>query len=217
MNIFFNSYGKCDFNHSTKNEWIEYGFESFCKLLHFLGYPPHEDIKFLKKYFVYEETGPNSTIMKIGDKADSIYYIISGKIKVSTQIENKSVTLGLFTEGNICASITEFFSGSPSAYTFESKSQLRYLQMKKSNFDLVVQQMNKEKAAMVVQKMQQLFLEFVIWHQSYQSMAIDIRVQNLYAKYPEMFNEFTDEDIASFLGIRRETFNRYKKFLFKTL
>lgn len=217
MNIFYSPYQENNFNQITFDDWFDYGFKSFCSLLHYLGYPAGEDITHLKNFFTYTEVTPNNILLGMEDISDRIFFIISGKIKVSTKTLEKNITLALFTEGNICVSVSEFFSSSKSAYIFESKSHLRLLVMKKSNFDAAIPTMNQEKISSVIQKLQQIFLNFVIEHQSNQSLSLDVRIKKLYSNYPEMFNAFTDEDIASFLGVRRESYNRIKSKFFKSL
>lgn len=215
MNHYYTNYQHNDFSHTSPDQWKKYGIESFRNLLYFLGYPKVDDLNYLGRFAEYKEFESGEILQKQDEPCHHFYFIIKGAVKITSLKSAYTTTFALFNEGNLAGSIFDFFEGTPSAYTIETCSYTHCLAFSKSSYLILAEMMDTHGLTALLNQLHQNFLKYVMWFQGYGGMPAMERIKDLYHKFPEIIHEFKDGDVASFLGMRRETYNKMKKDLFR--
>ncbi len=217
MNHYYITFQKDESIFETSAQWRNYGLKSFRNLLLYLGYPPDNDLDFLAELMVLEEFDSGGILQEKNEVCKKVYFIIKGSVKICTVKEDVPITLALFNEGNIVGSLFEFLDQVSSSDSIEALSPVICLSMTMQSFLIATERMGKEHINGIVNTIRDNFLKYLMWYQGLQALSAEKRIKNLFLNYPSIIQNFKDDDVAKFIGMTRETYNRLKKKVFTGL
>jgi len=134
MNLFFEQYSNDKLPAGSQNITVDFGFTQLEKLYYFLGFPRINDMKtHLRSSYKYVEFKKGTQLISKGDYCDSLFFIISGSIRIFTYTDdNYEQVFLLSNEGNIATSVTAFLKNQPSDIFMETCQKTKILALNKT-------------------------------------------------------------------------------------
>lgn len=157
------------------------------------------------------ELKPKNTVYLEGSTDDNFYLLIKGTAKgYSTQLDKQVIDL-FYTSGSILVNIDFLLTNQPSRQTVECISKCLFISFGKNVFADI-----QNSGKLLTSKLLEILLYYNDQYKSHASLltkhptAIQsyIEFQKLHGMNAD---QYPDKDIASYLGIFPESFNRIKK------
>lgn len=143
-----------------------------------------------------------------GKRHSNFYFIIKGAAKSYYLKEGKEVCLWFAFENDTLGSITTY-NGAPSNETIELLEDAELICYQSNALKkLATENLAVSHLAYKMLEEHALFLEFRLYHLLF--MSSKERYENLQKAAPEVFQRVSLTDIASYLGVSRETLSRIR-------
>ena len=164
----------------------------------------------LKPALIKREFRKNELLLKEGQVCNSLFYIEKGYCKSYYEIEGVVKNTGFFFENEIATNIRSFGSGQKSEYNIVACEPLTTVIFDKEKLFEIAQQANE--VEILGRNCIRLFAtkqeEFSNLFKLYSSKE---RLEYLESNYPEVLQRVSLSQLASFLGVARETLSRIRK------
>lgn len=186
----------------------------FVKFLQHFSFFSRDDLENLNEYWDYCIIKKNAPIVLPGEVCDQIVFICRGAVKHFTGTTDNQYIIEFATDCNFCAGLRSFVN--------QSNAQDGYI-CTKNTYGLSIsykkfQQLIKKRP--VFGQMFNLLSEQAVSNiitrlSSFQSTDAKGRYELMLSQHPDVFNNFSMQDISNYLGIKAETLSRLKKGLEK--
>ncbi len=152
----------------------------------------------------------NELILKEGEICQSLFYIDKGYCKAYYEIDGVIKNTDFFFENEIATNISSFGSGKPSEYNMAACEELHVVIFNKDIlFSIAAQYIEIEALGRhCIRKIAYKQEEFANLFKLYSAQE---RLEYLEKKHPEMLQRVPLIQLASFLGVARETLSRIRK------
>lgn len=164
----------------------------------------------LQPALIKREFRKNELLLKEGQVCNSLFYIEKGYCKSYYEIEGVVKNTGFFFENEIATNIRSFGSGQKSEYNIVACEPLATVIFDKEKLFEIAQQANEVEN--LGRNCIRLFAtkqeEFSNLFKLYSSKE---RLEYLENNYPEVLQRISLSQLASFLGVARETLSRIRK------
>lgn len=164
----------------------------------------------LQPALIKREFSKNELLLKEGQVCNSLFYIEKGYCKSYYEIEGVVKNTGFFFENEIATNIRSFGSGQKSEYNIVACEPLTTVIFDKEKLFEIAQQANE--VEILGRNCIRLFAtkqeEFSNLFKLYSSKE---RLEYLENNYPEVLQRVSLSQLASFLGVARETLSRIRK------
>lgn len=162
--------------------------------------PALEERQFKKKDF----------LLKQGQVCDSLFYIVDGYCKSYYEVDGEIKNTVFFFENEIATNVHSFSSGEKSAFNIVACEDLTVVVFAKSKlFEIArqcveVEALGRSCIRLYAVKQEELSTVFQLY-------SAEERLAYLEKKKPEMLQRVSLSQLASFLGVKRETLSRIRK------
>jgi len=183
---------------------------SLLKYIHSLTSFSDESWELLQPALTKKEFKKNELLLKEGQVCNSLFYIDKGYCKSYYAIDGVVKNTGFFFENEIATNVNSFGSGQKSEFNIVACELLTTIILdKKELFKIAKQVIEVETLG---RNCIRLFAtkqeEFSNLFKLYSSKE---RLEYIEAKYPKMIQRVPLSQLASFLGVARETLSRIRK------
>ncbi len=190
----------------TYAECIEY-FKQFLSNFNFFS---TDDLLGLEKYWTYFSYPKNMIVVNPGKICSHIFFICSGAVKHCAENKNDITIIEFITDCNFVAGLKSFIQQTPAQHRYTCTKQMVGLQITPEKWMLL----KEEKP--VFEKLFNLFTEKAILNivdrlTSFQKLDAKGRYELMLKQHPDVFLNFSMQDISNYLGIKAETLSRLKK------
>lgn len=174
-----------------------------------LGPSPDEEIDQLVDLFRPVQIPKKTCVIQPGDTVDSVYFVISGVVRIYYIKEQKEITTWFITENRFFAPVYHLFTGQPNPNCYEtleetialtaSYRQMEELYRKHHSLEHIGRKL-----------IESYYAEFL--RQSYDVMFLsaDERYTTFVLKNAGLLNRIPLRFIASYLGLTQETLSRLR-------
>lgn len=149
-------------------------------------------------------------LLKQGEVCNSLFYIVDGYCKSYYEIEDEIKNTGFFMENEIATNVQSFGTGQKSEYNIVAYEHLTTVVFDKEKLFEIAKQSSEIEALgrncirLFAIKQEELSTIFQLY-------SAEERLQYLESKRPEIMQRVPLSQIASFLGVKRETLSRIRK------
>ncbi|WP_426479614.1 Crp/Fnr family transcriptional regulator [Chryseobacterium sp. CBSDS_008] len=152
----------------------------------------------------------NEMMVQEGEICNSLFYIDKGFCKSYYNIEGNTKNTGFYFENEIVTNISSFGSGQKSAFNIVACEELRAVIFdKKKLFEAT------GKAPEIESLGRHCIRQFAARQEEFSNLfklyTVQERLEYLETRYPEMIQRVPLTQLASFLGVARETLSRIRK------
>ncbi|MEO9257073.1 MAG: Crp/Fnr family transcriptional regulator [Crocinitomicaceae bacterium] len=169
-----------------------------------------ESWKLLQPALTKREFKKNELLLKEGQVCNSLFYIDSGYCKSFYEIEGVVKNTGFFFENEIATNITSFGSGQKSEFNIVACEPLTTIIFDKdklfqvANQTIEIETLGRNCIRLFATKQEELSILFKLY-------SAKERLEYLETKYPEIIQRVSLSQLATFLGVARETLSRIRK------
>lgn len=180
------------------------------KYIHSLTDFSDESWELLQPALTLKEFKKNELLLKEGQICNSLFYIDKGYCKSYYEIEGTIKNTGFFFENEIATNISSFGSGQKSEFNLVACEPLTTIIFKKevlftiSKQVIEVETLGRNCIRLFATKQEEFANLFKLY-------SIQERLEYIETKYPEMIQRVPLSQLASFLGVARETLSRIRK------
>ena len=152
----------------------------------------------------------NELMLKEGEVCNSLFYINSGFCKSYYEMDGVAKNTGFFFENEVTTNISSFGSGLPSEFNIMACEEMNVITFdKKKLFEAAGQSSEIEILGRhCIRRFAEKQEEFSNLFKLYSAQE---RLEYLENKHPEMIQRIPLTQLASFLGVARETLSRIRK------
>lgn len=164
-------------------------------------------------YFHYQEVPAKTVLLREGDVATKIYFVLKGSCRLYyIKEDGMEITAQFFFERQMVSSFESFYTGEKSRASIETTEESSLVIVAKNDFLSFI------KNDSVVQQYMQgyIFARFITYRNLFASYLLDrpeTRYLNLIREYPDIVRRIEQRHIASYLGITPVHLSRIKKRL----
>lgn len=184
--------------------------DNLLKYIHSLTVFSDESWKVLQPALTKRDFKKNEWLLKEGQVCKSLFYIDKGFCRSYYEIDGAVKNTGFFFEGEIATNINSFGSGQKSEFSIIACEPLRVIIFDKEKLFQAAKQANEIEA--LGRNCIRLFAskqeEFSSLFKRYSAQE---RLEYIETKYPEILQRVSLSQLASFLGVARETVSRIRK------
>jgi CRP-like cAMP-binding protein len=184
--------------------------ENLLKYIHSLTSFSSESWKLLQPALTKKEFKKNELLLKEGQVCNSLFYIHKGYCKSYFDTDGVSKNTAFFFENEIATNISSFGTGEASAFNIVACEPLIVIIFDK--FELFKAAKHAGEIETLGRNCIRLFAskqeEFANLFKLYTAQE---RLEYLEAKHPEILQRVSLSQLASFLGVARETLSRIRK------
>ncbi|TYP96238.1 CRP-like cAMP-binding protein [Sphingobacterium allocomposti] len=166
-----------------------------------------EDLNLWEKTIVVERNG---YLTAYGSVERSLYYVVSGSLKVCMQdtLEEHIVRFGY--TGDFVTSLDSFISGRPSVFLIQAIKKTKVKQISRSACLSFIKQ-DPANGQLWQDMLEQLVLQQLEREMDLLTSSPKDRYQRVLQRSPELFHRIPHKHIASYLKMAPETLSRLKK------
>lgn len=152
----------------------------------------------------------NELLLKQGQVCNSLFYIDSGFCKSYYEIDGSVKNTGFFFENEIATNINSFGSGQKSAFNIVACEPMTTIVFDKVKLFQVAEQaieievLGRNCIRLFATKQEEFANLFKLY-------SAQERLEYLEEKYPEILQRVSLSQLASFIGVARETLSRIRK------
>ncbi len=156
------------------------------------------------------ELRKNDFLLKEGDICSSLFYIVEGYCKSYYDIDGEIKNTGFFFENEIATNIQSFGSGEKSKFNIIACETMTVVIFAKEKLfeiakqSLEVEALGRSCIRLYATKQEELLTVFQLY-------SAQERLEYLESKKPEILKRVSLSQIASFLGVKRETLSRIRR------
>lgn len=163
----------------------------------------------LRKLFVEKEFPARTVLLREGEIAGFVYYVIKGSLRLWFNNDGKDITFQFFFENQAVSSFESFFELQPSMFTLETIEPAALLMLSKKDSDILVQS---------YPQLKDIFLNLVMKRMGNYSRLFLSRIKDnpqqryeeLVKTHPEIILRVPQHQIASYLGITPVSLSRIR-------
>jgi CRP-like cAMP-binding protein len=153
-----------------------------------------------------------AVLTKAGEVESNLYFLTKGVVRIFFLKGKKDVTFDLAKENTITSSTNSLFTGRPSRYTLEALEPVTALVLSKDKLDELYTRSKKW------QRFGRLVTTFFLLRQERGILERAMftpreRFVSFVQNNPEFIQRVSQKHLASYLGIKPETFTRMKRHL----
>ena len=169
-----------------------------------------DELSGLENYWTYFSYPKNSMVVSPGKVCSHILFLCSGAIKHCTKKNEELSVVEFMTECNFVAGLKSFIQQTPAQHLYTCTKQTVGLQITYENWMLL------KTARPAFEKLFNLLTEDAILNivdrlTSFQKLDSKGRYLLMLKQHPDIFINFSMQDISNYLGIKAETLSRLKK------
>jgi CRP-like cAMP-binding protein len=157
-----------------------------------------------------KEFKKNELLLKQGEVCNSLFYIDKGYCKSYYEIDGTLKNTGFFFENDIATNISSFGSGQESKFNIVACEAMKLIIFDKEKLFQASQQSNEIETLgrhcirLFATKQEEFSTLFKLY-------SAQQRLEYLEIKHPEILQRVSLSQLASFLGVARETLSRIRK------
>jgi CRP-like cAMP-binding protein len=151
----------------------------------------------------------NELVLKEGQICTSIFFIRSGLCKAYYNQDGKEINTAFYFENDFATNIKSLSTASKSEYAIKACENTKAIQLDKKKLIEAYRKSHQ------IESFGRRVLEIVITKQEEHSNSFKLlppreRFDNLVSKHPDFLQRVSFTQIASYLGISRETLSRFR-------
>lgn len=151
----------------------------------------------------------NETLLKEGQICNSIFFISSGLCKSFYNLDGKEINTAFYFENDFATNIKSLTTSSRSEYTIKAYEKTKVVRFDKVKLLSAYSQSHE------IESFGRKVLELVITKQEEHSSGFKLlppkqRFDTLISQHPDFLQRVSLTQIASYLGISRETLSRFR-------
>lgn len=184
--------------------------ENLKKYIHSLTPFSHDSWNLLQPALTKRTFKKNDFLLQQGKTCNSLFYIDSGFCKSYYYIDGIAKNTGFFFENEIATNINSFSSGQKSEFNIVACEPLTAIVFDKDKLFQAAKQtheievLGRNCLRMFATKQEEFLTLFSLY-------SAQERLEYLETKYPELLQRVSLSQLASFLGVARETLSRIRK------
>lgn len=184
--------------------------ENLLKYIYSLTEFSDESWKLLQLALTKKEFKKNEFLLTEGQVCSSLFYIDKGYCKSYYEIDGMARNTGFFFENDIVTNLSSFSSGQKSEYNIIACEQLTAILFDKEKlFEAAkkaheIETLGRNCIRLFASKQEEFSNLFKLY-------SAQERLEYLEAKHPNMLQRVSLSQLASFLGVARETLSRIRK------
>lgn len=185
-------------------------FNKFLELLSHYAELNAEEINYLQERLPVVSYKKNELIFTEGKISRTIYFVVSGCVRLFYNVEGKDKTAFFYTEGKfICAGVSYTFN-TPAIENYQALEDTQLIHFDKEVIeDLLKYSPKFEVMARIATEDELITYQMMV--ASFITKSPEERYIELAATHGDLFNRVPQQYIASFLGVSPETLSRIKK------
>ena len=152
----------------------------------------------------------NEFLKAVGTIDTSLYYIVSGSVKLSVISKDKEHVIRFGYKNNFMAALDSFISGKPSDFCIQAikKTELKFIS-KATHSSLINRDADNQLLWSKI--LEQMVVQQLEREKDILMTTPKERFQKVYERSPHLFQEIPNKYIASYLRMTPETLSRLKK------
>lgn len=167
-------------------------------------------LEFISSYCTKQIQYSSKTIvLREGDKANYIYFVIKGCLRMWLNNNGTDVTTQFFFEGNAVASLESLLKNEKSNYNLETVEPCTLLAMSKKDF-LYYRETDESFRGWINGIIQERFFHYSKHIAGFLRTKPLERYEKLLNDHPEIFQRIPQQHIASYLGITPISLSRIR-------
>lgn len=184
--------------------------DNLLKYIHSLTVFSDESWKVLQPGLTKRDFKKNEWLLKEGQVCKSLFYIDKGFCRSYYEIDGAVKNTGFFFENEIATNINSFGSGQKSEFSIIACEPLTAILFDKEKLFQAAKQANEIETLgrYCIRLFASKQEEFSSLFKRYSAQE---RLEYIEAKYPEILQRVSLSQLASFLGVARETVSRIRK------
>src|SRR5690606_29876554 len=169
-----------------------------------------ESWKLLQPALTQKEFKKNEFLLKEGQVCNSLFYINKGYCKSYYEIDGAVKNTGFFFENEITTNVKSFGSGQKSEFNIVACEPLTTIIFDKKELFTIskqvieVETLGRNCIRLFASKQEEFANSFKLY-------SAQERLEYIETEYPEMIQRVSLSQLASFLGVARETLSRIRK------
>lgn len=171
---------------------------------------PEEDLITIKSKISEAVYPPKTILLLSGDKAEHIYLIKKGCVRLWFNNDGADVTVQFFFEDQMVSSFESIYRSEPSLLNIETVEETTLSIIKKSDFITLIKRYPKLNE-MLLETVSNRFIHYLKLFLSRISKSPEERYLELFQVNPQIFNRVPHHYIASYLGITSVSLSRIRK------
>lgn len=148
-------------------------------------------------------------LLKEGQVCQAVYFVCKGLCKSFYNIDGKEINTAFYFENEFATNVTSLTTATPSEYAIKTIEKMTVVRIDKTRLLAAYHQSHQ------VETFGRKVLEQIIARQeahtdSFKLLTPRQRFDNLVASHPDLLQRVSLTQIASYLGISRETLSRFR-------
>lgn len=172
-----------------------------------------QEEELLAKSFHFETVKAKEFLQAQGEVCNKLFYLISGMVRAGVQTEDgDDATIYFQGENNFVSDYESFLKERPSEFFIQAIDNLEVLSISKANLlQIYSSTANGDRLGRLITEK-----AFIITNQrlvSFYTQSAEERYRKLMESVPELLNRVPQNYIASFIGVKPQSFSRIKRRL----
>jgi CRP-like cAMP-binding protein len=172
------------------------------------------ELELVMKYFEAKNIKKKTVLLKSGDTAQELYFIVSGCMRLFYEKDGVDISAYFFTDLMFAGAYDSFASRQPSRHAIEASEDCQILAISYKGWQQLFIELPKMHG-FVLKVIEERFISL---HKLYTSLILDSpeeRFINLLKERPDILQRIPQHQIATFLGITPVSLSRIRNRLAK--
>ena len=172
------------------------------------------ELELAMKYFEEKNVKKKTILLKAGDVAHEIYFVVSGCMRLFYEKDGADISAYFFTDMMFAGAYDSFVSRQPSRHSIEASEDCQILTISHKGWHQLFIELPKMNG-FVLKIIEERFISL---HKLYTSLILDTpeeRFINLQNERPDILQRIPQHQIATFLGITPVSLSRIRNRLTK--
>ena len=172
------------------------------------------ELELVMKYFEAKNIKKKTILLKAGDTAQELYFIVSGCMRLYYEKDGADISAYFFTDLMFAGAYDSFVSRKPSRHSIETSEDCQILTISHKGWQQLFIDLPKMNG-FVLKLIEERFISL---HKLYTSLILDSpeeRFINLQNERPDILQRIPQHQIATFLGVTPVSLSRIRNRLTK--
>ena len=172
------------------------------------------ELELVMKYFEHKNIKKKTILLKAGDTAQELYFIVSGCMRLFYEKDGADISAYFFTDMMFAGAYDSFASRQPSRHSIETSEDCQILTISYKGWQQLFIELPKM-SGFVLKIIEDRFISL---HKLYTSLILDTpeeRFINLQNERPDILQRIPQHQIATFLGVTPVSLSRIRNRLTK--